>query len=92
MGGTALYAVSVVNASLTSFRIAVEVLQVVVEVDRAGAEVSSEERGVRGEDGGNIYPALFAEGESNAGEPFVELANDGPFFLVIHILREWSAM
>lgn len=58
----ALDAVPMVDATLARFRIHVEILQVVVEVYRTGAEVSSQKRGVSGEDGGHIYPSLFGQG------------------------------
>jgi len=61
VGGGSLDAVSMVNATLSSFSIHVKPLEVVVEVDRSGAEISSEEGGVGGENCGYIDSALFAK-------------------------------
>lgn len=58
---TALDAISVVDATLSSFRIDVEVLEVVVEVDGAGTEVSSKKRCMRGEDCCHIDLSLSAK-------------------------------
>ena len=43
-----------INSALSSFVIHVKVLQVVVKVDGACAEVSAQEGGVGGEDGGDV--------------------------------------
>ena len=50
VGGRALNAVAVVDAALAGLMVDVEVLEVVVKVDRAGAEVAAEESGMGGED------------------------------------------
>lgn len=82
VGGGALDAVAVVDAALAGLGVDVEALQVVVEVDGAGAEVAAEEGGVGGEDGGDVDAALLGEGEGDAGEPLVEVGNDGLGFFV----------
>lgn len=84
---TALYAITVVNASLASLCVHIEVLQVVVEIDGASAEVAAEEGSVGGEDGGHIDLALLTQGESNTRQPFVELCNNSSLLLVVDILR-----
>jgi len=61
-------------------------LEVVVEIDRAGAEVATEERGVGSEDGGNIDAALLAERDCDTSQPLVELNNDGSLLLVVDVL------
>lgn len=80
--GGALDAVAVVDAALARLGVDVEVLQVVIEVDGAGAEVAPEEGGVGGEDGRYVDAALLAQGEGDAGEPFVEVGDDGLFLFV----------
>jgi hypothetical protein len=86
VGSTAFYAVTVVNASLSGLGIAVKVLQVVVEIDRAGAEITTEEGCVSGENGGDVNSALLAQRKSNTGEPLVELGNDCTLLFVVDIL------
>ena len=77
VGGGALDAVAVVDAALAGLGIDVEELQVVVEVDGAGAEVSAKECGVGGEDGGDVDPPLAAERQGDAGQPLVKVGDDG---------------
>ncbi len=43
VSSSAFYAVAMIDASLSSFGVDVKVLQVVVEIDRAGAQVTTEE-------------------------------------------------
>lgn len=76
MCGRSFNAISVVNAALPSLMIDVEVLEIIVKVDGAGAEVAAEEGGMGGEDGGDVDVALAAEGNGDAGLPFVEVADD----------------
>jgi hypothetical protein len=77
----------VVDTALSCLGVDVEVLEIVVEIDRAGAEVATEERGVGGEDGGNIDAALLAERDRDTCQPFVELDNDGSLLLMVDILE-----
>ena len=77
VGGRALDAVAVIDAALARFMVDVEVLEVVVKVDGAGAEVAAEEGGVGGEDGAHVDVAFAAEGDCEAGLPFVEMRDDG---------------
>lgn len=58
-----LNAVSVIDTTSSSFRIHIEVLEVVIEIDGTGAEVSSEEGRVSRENRSNIDAALFAKRE-----------------------------
>jgi hypothetical protein len=90
--GGALDAVPVVDAALSCLSVAVEVLQVVVEVYRACTQVATEQRSVGGEDGGYVDVALLAQGHSDTGKPLVELDNDGPLLLVIDILHGVSVI
>jgi len=82
----ALNTVAVVYATLAGLGIHIEVLQIIVEVDGAGAEVAAKQRGVRGEDGGDIDAALLAQRDCYPGKPFVELNNDRALPLVKDVL------
>lgn len=81
-------AISVIDAPFAGLSINVKVLQVVVEVDGAGAEVSTEEGGMSGKDGGDVHPPFLGQGECYTCKPFMEVGYDGPFGFVIHILRD----
>ena len=86
MSSTAFYAVSVVDTTLSGLGVNVEVLQVVVEIDRASAEVAAEERCVSGEDGRYVDLALLAQRKCDTCKPLVELCDDGTFLLVEDVL------
>ena len=60
MGSRTLDAVSVVYAALPGFVVDVKVLEVVVKVDGASAEVAAEESCMSGKDGGDIDVSLSA--------------------------------
>jgi hypothetical protein len=83
---SALDTVSVVDSTLSSFCVDIEELQVIVKIDRASAQVATQEGSVGGEDGGDIDAPLLAEGESDTSEPLVELSNDGSLLLVKYVL------
>lgn len=82
--------IPVVDAAVPRLGVDVEVLQVIVEIDGAGAEVSSEEGSVRGEDGRDINAALLAQRQGHAGKPLVEVGDDGLVLLVGDILEIFS--
>lgn len=65
-----------VDTPLAGLVVDVKVLQVVVEIDTAGTEVSTEQGSVGGEDGRDIDMPLSAEGDSETGLPFVEVGDD----------------
>lgn len=88
----ALDAVTVVDTALAGLSIDIEVLEVVVEIDRAGAKVTTKEGGVGGEDGRNVNAALLAQWQSNTSEPLVEVCDDGLFLLVADILKSENAI
>ena len=69
-------AVTMVNAALPSFVIDVKILEVVVKVDRACAEISAEKRGVCRENRCNIDVALATKGDCETGLPLVEVCDD----------------
>ena len=77
VGGGSFDTVAVVDAALASFVVDVEILEVVVEIDAACAEVASQEGCVGGEDGAHVDVAFAAEGDCESGLPFVEMRDDG---------------
>ena len=88
VGGGTLDAVAMVDAALACFMVNVKVLEVVVEVDGAGAEVSTKEGCVGGKDGGDIDMALPTQGYCETGLPLVEVGNDSSLELPGNILRK----
>ena len=86
VGRGALDAVPVVDAALARLAVDVEVLEVVVEVDRAGAEVSAQQGRVRREDGRDVHPARLDQGKGDGSEPLVEVSDDGSVVLVREVL------
>ncbi len=69
--------ITMVDAALSSFVIAIKVLKVVVEIDTACAEVTTEEGSMSSEDGCDIDMTFPAEGDSEACLPFVEMGDNG---------------
>ena len=88
MGRAPLDAVAVVDSTFTRFVVHVEVLEVVVKIDTAGAEVSTQERRVRGKDRGDVDVSFAAERDGEAGLPLVEVRDDGFAGLVRDVLDE----
>lgn len=80
----------VVDTTLASLVIDVKVLKVVVKVDAARAEVSSEQSGMGGKDGGDVDVSLSAQRDSKSGLPLVEVSNDGGRSVVADELQEGS--
>lgn len=68
--------VSMVDASLACFMVHVKVPEVVVEIYGSGAEIATEQGGMRGEDGRDVNMTLATQGNSHAGEPLVKVGND----------------
>lgn len=65
-----------INPPLSSFVIHIKVLQVIVKVDTARTEVSSEQRSMSGEDSRDVNVSFSTERDSKTGLPFVEVGND----------------
>ena len=65
MGAGTFDAITMVDPSFAGLVIDVKVLKIVVKVDGAGAEVSPEESGVGGKDGGDVDATFSAEGQGN---------------------------
>lgn len=82
MSGRALNAISVIYTPPPCLGIDVEILQVVIEVNGAGAEVSSEQRRVRCEDGCYIQLSLLGQRQGDTSQPLVEMRDDSFLFLV----------
>ena len=66
----------VVDTSLSSFVVNIEILQVVVEVDASSTQISTEQGCVSSEDGGHVDVSLSAKRNSQTSLPFVEMGND----------------
>ena len=66
----------VVKSSLSGLLVAVEVLEVVVEVGGSGAQEPAEEGGVSREDGGQVDLPDPGHDESDPGHPFVKVSYD----------------
>ena len=92
MGGGSFYAIAVIDASLASFRVHIKVLQVVVEVDGAGAEIPTKKGSMGGENGGDIDLSLLGERQSHTSKPFVELGYHGAFGFSGHKLGTSEAI
>lgn len=86
MSGSSFDAISVVDAALSCLGIDVKELEVVVEINGAGTEISPQKSGMGREDGRNINSSLLRKGQSNTGQPFVEMGNDSLFLFVAYKL------
>lgn len=87
VGSRAFNAISVVDTTLPRFVIDIEVLKIIVEIDRASAEVSAQECSMSCENSGDIDVPLPAERNGNASLPFVEVRNDRGMKLAREILE-----
>lgn len=70
-----------VDTPLTGLVINIKVLQVVVEVDASGTEVSTEQSSVSGEDGRHVDVSFTTKRNGETSLPFVEVGNNGGFSL-----------
>lgn len=92
VGSGTLDAVPVINAALACLGVHVEMLQVVVEIDRTGTEVTAQQCRVRSEYGRDIDLSLFGKRQRDAGQPFVKMRDDRSLFLVGHKLGTHVSM
>ena len=83
-------AVSVVYPAFSCFVIDVKVLEVVVEIDGAGAEVPAEEGCMGGEDGGDVDVAFAAKWDGQSGLPFVEMRDNSGGELPCNVLWRYG--
>jgi hypothetical protein len=74
MSCTSFDAVPVIYAALSCLVINVEILKIVVKVDRASTEVAAEKSSVCGEHGGDINVPLSAKRDSNTRLPLVKVS------------------
>lgn len=65
-----------IDPSLSSFVVDIEILKVVVEVDGASTQVATKERGVGGEDSSDIDMTFAAEWDREAGLPLMEMSDN----------------
>ena len=82
-----LDAVTVVNPSLSSLGIHIEVLKVVIKINGTSTEVTTEESSMGGEDRRNVNAPLPAEWETDTSKPFVEMRNDSFVLLMVRELQ-----
>ena len=82
MGSCTFYAVSVIYTTLARLGVDIEVLKVIVEVNRASAKISAQKSSVGGEDSGNIDPSFLGKRKGYTCKPLVKVRNDSPFLLV----------
>jgi hypothetical protein len=66
-----------VDPPLARLVIHIKVLQIVVKVYATGAQVPPEQRGVGGEDGGDVNVSFPAQRDSETCLPLVEVGDDG---------------
>lgn len=82
VSSSALNAVTVVDTAISSLRIHIKILQVIIEINRASAKVSPEECGMGSKDSGDIDAALFAQWQSYTRQPFVDVSNNCLFLFM----------
>jgi hypothetical protein len=90
-----LNAVVVVNTVFSSLVVDVKVLEVVVEIDASGAEVSAEESCVSSKDGCDVDVTFATERNGKASLPFVKVCYDSELKLARDVLKgvsvaEWG--
>lgn len=90
MRSSPLNAVSVVNTTLSSLSVDIEVLEIVVEIDRSSTQVSSKKSGVGSKNGCDINASLLAEWKSYTSQPFVEVSNDRGSLFAGNVLEQVS--
>ena len=88
MSGGSFDTVSVIDATFPCLVIDIKVLEIIVEIHRAGAEVATEQSGVCGENGTDVNVSLAAEENPNCRLPLVKMGDDGMFPFVRSKLRE----
>ena len=71
------YAVSMIDASLSSFMIDIEILQIVIEINGTGTEITAEEGCMCREYGSDVDMSLTAKGDGDTCLPFMEVCNNG---------------
>jgi hypothetical protein len=82
MSSSALDTITVVDATLAGLCIYIEILEIVVKVNRPSTEISSKESSMGCEDRGDIDSPLLSEGKRYTCKPFVKMGDNRPPFLV----------
>ena len=77
MSSDAFDAIAMIDATFPRLVIYVEVLEVVIKVDRACTEVTSEKGSMSSEDGGDVYVTFATERDGDAGLPLMKVCDDG---------------
>ena len=75
MGCSTFDAISVINPSLSSFSINIEILEIIVKIDGASAEISPEDSCMRREYRCQIHMPSLSQGKSNPSKPFVKVGD-----------------
>lgn len=88
VSGRPLDTVAMVDTPLAGLGVDVEILEVVVEVHVACAQVAAQQGGMGGEDGGEVHLPLANQGDRNTGEPLVEMGNHGVLLVSGHKLSQ----
>jgi hypothetical protein len=83
--------VAMVDTTLASFMINVEVLQVIVKVNTSSAEITAQECSMSREHGGQVDMSLPAERDREARLPFVEVGDDGLLKITRYVLIKSNA-
>ena len=75
-----------INPPFARLGVHIKVLQVIVEIDIPGAQIPPQQRGMGGEDGGDVDFAVFRQRQRYSCEPLMKLGNDDFVFLMRDIL------
>lgn len=79
-----------VNSSLACLVVAVEVLQVIVEVNRSCAKIAAEKSSVCSKHSCHIDVTLATEGDGYSDLPLVEVGDYGRFLVARYVLKARS--
>ena len=82
-----LNAISVVDATPACLSVDIEMLKIIVKVNRSCAQISTEECSVGGKNSSNVYPAFSTEWQGHTGKPFMKLRDNGTLLFMIDILE-----
>jgi len=72
----AFYAVSVINASLSSFMVDVKILQIIIEINGTGTQIPAEKRCMCREYGSHVDMSLTTEGDGDTCLPFMKVGDN----------------
>jgi hypothetical protein len=92
VNGRSFHTVPVIDLAIAGFLVHVKLVEIVVKVDVAGAQVSTEQSGVGGEDGGDSQLAHTTQHQTTAGQPFVEVSHNVGLSVFRFRRREFDEM